>query len=235
MLDISRIQAITLDLDDTLWPIWPTIARAEVCLQQWLASPAPATASLFSDTRARQALREQVLAEWPQQEHDLSFLRQEMIRQGLLQSGEDSTLAGPAFEVFFAARQQVALFGDVLPALARLSARWPVLALSNGNADVHRVGIGQYFCGSVSARDAGVSKPDRRIFQAAADRLGLAPQAILHVGDDAHLDVLGALDSGMQTAWVNRTAQAWPAEVRPHASVVSMAELCDVLDAAAGG
>ena len=27
-LDLSRIRAITLDLDDTLWPIWPTIARA---------------------------------------------------------------------------------------------------------------------------------------------------------------------------------------------------------------
>jgi hypothetical protein len=26
-LDVSRIRAITLDLDDTLWPIWPTIAR----------------------------------------------------------------------------------------------------------------------------------------------------------------------------------------------------------------
>ena len=235
MLDISRIQAISLDLDDTLWPIWPTIARAELCLQQWLAGPAPATASLFADSKVRQGLREQVLAQWPRHEHDLSFLRQEMIRQGLLRSGEDSTLAGAAFEIFFAARQQVELFDDARPALARLSARWPVLALSNGNADVHRVGIGQYFCGSVSAREVGVSKPDRRIFDAAANKLGLPPQAILHVGDDAHLDVLGALDSGMQTAWVHRGTQAWSAAARPHATVASMLELCDLLDAATAG
>ena len=33
-LDVSRIRAITLDLDDTLWPIWPAIARAEDVLQE---------------------------------------------------------------------------------------------------------------------------------------------------------------------------------------------------------
>ena len=37
MLDLSRIRAITLDLDDTLWPVWPTIHRAEQVLSDWLA------------------------------------------------------------------------------------------------------------------------------------------------------------------------------------------------------
>ena len=36
MLDRLKVKAITLDLDDTLWPIWPTIARAEAALQDWL-------------------------------------------------------------------------------------------------------------------------------------------------------------------------------------------------------
>ncbi|HNI85823.1 MAG TPA: type VI secretion system ImpA family N-terminal domain-containing protein, partial [Ottowia sp.] len=35
-LDLRRIRAITLDLDDTLWPVWPTIARAEDALRAWL-------------------------------------------------------------------------------------------------------------------------------------------------------------------------------------------------------
>jgi FMN phosphatase YigB (HAD superfamily) len=29
MLDLAKIKAITIDLDDTLWPIWPVIERAE--------------------------------------------------------------------------------------------------------------------------------------------------------------------------------------------------------------
>ena len=34
MLDISRIRAVSIDLDDTLWPIWPTIKRAEAALSK---------------------------------------------------------------------------------------------------------------------------------------------------------------------------------------------------------
>lgn len=229
MLEISRIQAITLDLDDTLWPIWPTIAEAELRLQAWLGAKAPFTAALFSNPQQRHDLREQALAAWPQRHHDLSFMREEMIRLGLLASGEDPSLAGPAFEVFFAARQGVKLFDDSLSALERLSARWPVLAVSNGNADVDRIGIGAYFFGSLSARDVGAAKPDPRIFQAAADKLRVAPAAILHVGDDESLDVLGAQQVGMQTAWVNRSDKLWSFDQQPDVSVTSMAELCDIL------
>ena len=37
MLNLTKIKAITLDLDDTLWPIWPAIERAEAALSEWLA------------------------------------------------------------------------------------------------------------------------------------------------------------------------------------------------------
>lgn len=218
-----------MDLDDTLWPVWPTIEQAELRLQEWLLSRAPATAARFASPHQRHALREQAHGAWPQQHYDLSFMRLEMIRLGLQHSGEDQSLAAPAFEVFFAARQVVTLFGDALPALVRLAARWPVLALSNGNADVQRIGIGAYFCGSLSAREVGVGKPDKRIFLAAAERLQLAPEQILHVGDDESLDVLGALAVGMQTAWINRSDKLWSLPAQPHASVADMAELCDTL------
>jgi len=210
MLDLRRIQAITLDLDDTLWPVWPTIRRAEQVLLDWLDQHAPQAAALARDTEAHQALRRQVNARHPQQAHDLSFLRREAIRALLVQTGHDPALAEPAFEVFFAERQRVDLFDDALPALAFWSARWPVVAVSNGNADVHRVGIGAHFHASVSARDVGVAKPDARIFLAAARAAGVPAEAVLHVGDDAHLDAVGALAVGMQVAWVNRAGQAWP-------------------------
>ena len=114
------------------------------------------------------------------------------------------TLGEPAYRVFFDARQQVDLYPDALTALEALSARFPIVALSNGNADVHRVGIGQFFRGAVNATQIGVGKPDRRIFTAAAQAAGVPESAVLHVGDDAHLDGAGALAAGMQVAWINR-------------------------------
>ena len=229
MLELSKIKAITLDLDDTLWPIWPTIVQAEKQLHAWLQVHAPATAALAADPHARRALRAETEARWPELVHDLGALRREAIRLQLQRAGDDATLAEPAFEVFMVGRMQVTLFDDVLPALAWLADRMPLVAVSNGNADVHKVGIGEYFVASVNARDVGVGKPDPRIFHAAAKAVNLAAHEVLHVGDDAALDVVGALGAGMQTVWVNRAEHLWTQGQHPHATVADLAELCDLL------
>ena len=225
-LDCSRIRAITLDLDDTLWPIWPTIARAESVLQAWLAEHAPATHALYAVPGALRALRERMNHLRPDLVHDLSALRRESIRLALTQAGDSPALAEPAFDVFFAERQRVDLFEDAVPALEYLSSRWPVVALSNGNADVHRVGLGRYFHAAVSAHEAGAAKPDARIFHTAARAAGVDAAQVLHIGDDAHLDGVGALRAGMQTVWLNREGTAWPHDDHaPHATVASLHEL----------
>ncbi len=229
MLAISRIQAITLDLDDTLWPIGPTIRRAEESLATWLAERAPGAAAVFADPQARLSVRAQVVHARPEIGHDLSAIRLESIRAALHQAREDTTLAEHAFEVFFAERMRVELFDDVLPALTALAARYPLLAVSNGNAHVTRVGLGEFFTHSLSASDFGVAKPDPRIFHAAAGMAGVPPTAVLHVGDDATMDVLGAMDAGMQAVWVNRTQHTWSHDVQPHQIVTNLNELAALL------
>jgi len=227
MIDISRIKAITLDLDDTLWPVWPTIGRAEAALQAWLSENAPSTALLSAQPEVKTAVRAEINARHADRAHDLSFLRLASIRALLQQAGESLHLAEPAFEVFFAERQRVDLFEDALPALAFWSQRLPVVALSNGNADVHRVGIGQHFHASVSAQSLGVAKPDLRIFAAGAQAAGVQLHEVLHIGDDAHADCVGALAAGMQVAWLNREGHDWAhGDTRPHLEVKDLHALC---------
>lgn len=230
-LEISRIKALTLDLDDTLWPIWPTIQRAEQTLVAWLGARAPGAAAQFADPQARLAVRQHVVQTMPAIGHDLSAIRRESIRTALQRAQEDPSLAEPAFEVFFAERMRVELFADVLPALKILTARFPLVAVSNGNAHVTRVGLGDYFAHSLSASEYGVAKPDARIFHAAADKVGVTAAEVLHIGDDAALDVLGALAAGMQTVWVNRDQKAWTHgdHQQPHHTVADLAELVALL------
>jgi FMN hydrolase / 5-amino-6-(5-phospho-D-ribitylamino)uracil phosphatase len=230
MLQISKIRAITLDLDDTLWPVWPTIERAERALNQWLGARAPAAAALVADPATRLKLRDQVLRTRPEIAHNMSTVRCELIRLALQRCNEDARLADPAFEVFLEHRMNVDLFADALPSLVFLAQRFPLVAVSNGNADVRRVGIGAHFHASVSAHEFGVAKPDRRIFHAAAAAAGVASHEVLHVGDDAALDVMGALEAGMQTVWVNREGQAWPHEAKPHVTVADLLQLCALLE-----
>lgn len=229
-LDLSRIRAVSLDLDDTLWPVWPTIARAEARLQEWLAAHAPAAQQLCAQPGMGAVLRARALQALPERGHDMSALRQEAIRLALVQAGEDPALAAPAFEVFLAERQRVELFDDALPALAFLGARFPLIALSNGNADVARMGLAHCFAAAVSASDVGHAKPDPRMFLRAAERAGVPAHSVLHVGDDAHHDGEGARAAGMQFAWLNRSGKAWePADWAPELSVATLTLLCERL------
>ena len=203
MIFPNPIRAITLDLDDTLWPMRPALVHAEEVLAAWLADRAPRTAAYLTP-EARREIRGRLLREHPQRAHDVSFLRREALRSALLAAGEDGALAEPAFEAFLAARQRVTLYRDVVPVLARWAARYRVVALSNGNADIVRIGIAQYFAASVSAHEVGCAKPDPRIFLEACRRVRVEPAEVLHVGDDPELDVRAARAAGLQAAWIRR-------------------------------
>jgi HAD superfamily hydrolase (TIGR01549 family) len=230
MLDIARIKAISIDLDDTLWPIWPTIEKAEKVLHNWLVEYAPMAAALFSTPSALRDIRNHMAASRPDLKNDLSAVRRESIRLALYRAGENPLLAEQAFEVFFAERQRVTLFDDVKPALQFLAARFPLVAVSNGNSDLGRMGLDSYFRANISAREFGVGKPDPRIFHAAAGAVNLTPENVLHVGDDATLDALGAINAGMQAAWVNRLKQKWPhATLEAHVTLQDLTQLCRLL------
>lgn len=231
-LELRRIAAISLDLDDTLWPIWPTIERAERVLHQWLTERAPRTAELLVTPGMLRELREATAKERSDLAHDMSALRRESIRAALVRAGDEPALAEPAFDVFFAERQRVQLYDDALPALRWLSERFPLVAVSNGNADVHRTGVGRWFRAAFNASSFGSGKPHAPIFRAAAAAVGLLPRDVLHVGDDAELDVVGALNAGMQAAWLVRDERPWARDARPQLIVPSLHALCVALEAA---
>lgn len=229
MLNPSHIRAITLDLDDTLWPIWPTIERAERVLQSWLSPHAPQTALLLADTQARLRLRAQALERCAHVAHDLGAIRLELIRLALAEAGEDERWAEPAYAEFLEARHQVSLYGDVVPGLSTLARHFPLVALTNGNADLHKTGVAAHFVAGVTAQQAGVAKPDPRIFERAAELAGVSPHEVLHVGDDPALDVVGAWGAGMQAVWVNRHAHVWSHHPQVPVQVPDLRALCALL------
>jgi putative hydrolase of the HAD superfamily len=230
-------RAITLDLDDTLWPVAPAIERAEAALEGWLRQHAPGVLARH-DLDSLRALRDRVALEHPHRAHDFTWVRRHSLGLALQQAGHDPALAEAAFDAFFAARNVVELYDEVDEALALLSARLPLFAVTNGNADLVRTGVARHFVGIVSARSCGVGKPDRRIFEVACAQLGLPPADVLHVGDDWALDVLGAQAAGLQTVWLCRGACVPPDHPAAQAEVWVIAHLGEVvqaLDQAAGG
>jgi FMN hydrolase / 5-amino-6-(5-phospho-D-ribitylamino)uracil phosphatase len=227
------IRAITLDLDDTVWPFAPIGARIEQVLDAWLRVHSPRTAERFP-IPAMRALREQVFDAHPHLLHDMSALRRLTLERAFIESGADPALTDAAYDVFYAERNRVDCYPDAIDALGRIAAKLPVAALSNGNADLVAIGLDHHFAFQLGSREHGAAKPDASIFLAACERLGCAPQEVLHVGDHIEADVLGAARAGLRTAWVHRedAHQAqWPHDdIRPDLIVPDLAALADHLD-----
>ncbi len=223
-------KAILFDLDDTLWPIAPVIIQAEQALHAWLATHAPRVAERFSIDNLRQA-RLALLARQPEFHLDLGALRRAGLVSAFDAAGEDIHKVELAMVEFFAARNAVVPYDDVLPGLLRLKGRVLVGSVSNGNADLQAIGLAHHFKVSVAASQFGCAKPDAAIFLAACQQLGVAPADAVYVGDDVLLDVQGAQRAGLRAVWLNRTGSARHLEhaVVPDAICADFDDLLDWL------
>jgi FMN hydrolase / 5-amino-6-(5-phospho-D-ribitylamino)uracil phosphatase len=223
------IRAICFDLDNTLWDVWPVIRRAEQAMYEFLSERYPKVVAALTVEAMREA-REQTAARYPQMKHDFTFLRKQTLREHAEEFGYAEAMVEEAFDVFLTARNQVELYEDVLPGLAKLKPNFRLFTASNGNADLVQIGLAHHFERSVAARQVGALKPDPRIFQGAIEGTNLAPEEVVYVGDDPVLDVVGARAAGMQPVWIDRLGTAWPQEIEPPViTVTSVLELADRL------
>jgi FMN hydrolase / 5-amino-6-(5-phospho-D-ribitylamino)uracil phosphatase len=210
----QEIHAVAFDLDNTLWDVDPVLARAEELWMAWLREHCPRITERLSLADMR-AARMALAAREPHNAHDMTYLRIASLAQHARECGYADSVADEAFEIFIAARNAVDLYADVRPGLERLRARYALASLSNGNADLARIGLADVFSVSLNARGIGAAKPDRRCFDHLVADLNLEPWQVIYVGDDPLLDVAAARAAGLPTAWMNRTGQEWPATVQP--------------------
>jgi len=171
-------------------------------LQDWLAQ----RVKLRDDSYGYfQGWRQRVLQENPELAHDTTASRHRALVRGLgaLGVSQAEGLADAAMAHFLEWRSRCDINPQVHQLLAELASRRPLVAISNGNADIDRLGLGSYFKAAFHAGGSRQMKPSPDLFIAAAQQLNLTPQAILHVGDHLREDIEGALGAGFQTAWYN--------------------------------
>jgi len=212
---LDNIDIIAFDLDDTLWPCMPTIEYAEETLYQWLAQNFPRITDRHSPEDMIR-IRQQFMLQDERFTIDLTLLRYELLKQLAREADYDSkTVSEAGFEVFYEARQQVSFYDDVLPCLQRLQLRYRLGAISNGNANVDKVGLGHLIEHSVSASELKVAKPDKLIFHDLVERFGVPANRVLYVGDHPEYDVVGPQNAGLQAIWINRENNVWPEHLQP--------------------
>lgn len=226
------IRTITVDLDDTLWPIGPVIRRAESRLLAWLGRHYPRITEKFSPEAIRD-VRSEVITEHADRIHDLGFLRRTVLGRISEAAGYGTDMVDDAFAIFNEERNNVDVYPDVRPALTTLGRSYTLIAVTNGNANLGAIGLRDMFDDVVSAATAGAAKPSRQIFDVAVRAGGATAHETVHVGDHPEQDVDGARQAGLRAVWVNRNGHTWPAELpEPDEIVEDIGHLARILGAA---
>ena len=104
-------------------------------------------------------------------------------------------------------RCRLRLYPHVREVLDVLREHYPLAVVTDAQsgyarAELHKVGLLDYFDPIVVSGDHGYRKPDRRLFQVALDGMGVAAEHALYVGNDLHRDIYGAQAAGMTTVMV---------------------------------
>ena len=233
---MPRLRAITFDLDNTLWDVRTVIGGAERRLAAWLEREVPRAAAIYRDGADVMAMRSRLIDEQPRLAHDISRLREAILHQVMRQSGcgeaQAERLAAQAFQVFIEARHDIEYFDGALSALAKLSRRYALGSLTNGNADPKRLKLDRYFSFSFCAADVGASKPAPELFEAALRHTGAAPHEVAHIGDHPIDDIAGAARLGLHTIWMNGPVQQSMREAAATApATVEVTHLNELVDA----
>jgi putative hydrolase of the HAD superfamily len=212
------IRAVTLDLDDTLWPCEPTLLRAERLAFEWLTERVPEVIAPWSIDRLRER-RMAIHAARPELKHDFRTIRrlalQEVFRAAGADDAQSAEIIEGSLDVYMNARQLVELYPEVRACLERLSAQYRIASLSNGNACLVQIGLDHLFHAMIAAHTHGTCKPEPAFFHLACRELGCAPEEVVHLGDDIELDVRGARAAGLHAVWINRASHSWPGEDVP--------------------
>lgn len=123
-------------------------------------------------------------------------------------------------------------FPEIPEALQRLSEKYKLVILSNGDRDMLEAAkpyLGHTFDETISVEEAGYFKPHRSTYETAADILGLAEMECMHVANHA-FDCVGAKAAGMRTAFIDRRERPFgQTQHEPDLVVKDMTHLADIL------
>lgn len=75
------------------------------------------------------------------------------------------------------------------------------------------------------SEEVGISKPDKRIFELALNKLNVKPEDVLFVGDDIEKDIGGCQSANIKGIWFNPNMIKNNTEIKPYAEINSLDKL----------
>ncbi len=204
---LSAVQAISFDLDDTLWDNKDVLSLASRAGEEWLLANQPSLA----DVLASKSISSRMMSLREKREdiaHCYTALRRAAMHEALHDGGIAPELhdqiVDSGMQAYSKARSAVTLWPGVLDTLNELRRRgYKLVALTNGNVTLEHIpSLEGVFDAYISPAQAGHAKPHKQPFKLACAAVGEDLPHVLHVGDSWDHDVVGAVAAGMPAAWL---------------------------------
>ncbi|NOU46235.1 MAG: noncanonical pyrimidine nucleotidase, YjjG family [Bacteroidales bacterium] len=144
---------------------------------------------------------------------------------------DNKTLVGQITEDYlYHSPRNVFLFPNAHKTLDYLRDRVELHMITNGFEEVQEIkmqssDLRKYFKTVVTSEEAGVKKPDARIFEYALKRAGATADESIMIGDDLEVDIEGARLIGMDTVYFNPAKLPHPGNATYEIS--DLADLCN--------
>lgn len=228
---LTQFKALSFDLDDTLYSNHQVMQQAYAQMYCYFTEHQPELAQ-FKWAQWRE-YRHQALVQQPDLRHNVTAWRcaSYTIAYSKLGFNAEQALAKAehATAFFLLQRSNFQVAASTLSWLAQLAKRWPLVAISNGNVDVNRIGIAPYFNAVYQANGENLCKPYPDMFHKACKHLSIKPSQLLHIGDCGHSDVFGAINAGCQAVLYQQYQVGKPLKVLPHVQISQLTELDSML------
>jgi putative hydrolase of the HAD superfamily len=114
--------------------------------------------------------------------------------------------------------------------LNHIKRHFKVGIITNGStqrqkAKIMNTGLNEYFDTIVISEEVGFSKPDKRIFELALNKLNVQSEDVLFVGDDLEKDIAGCQNANIKGIWFNPNMIKNNTDTKPYAEITSFDNL----------
>lgn len=125
----------------------------------------------------------------------------------------------PGADIFLKAVSEVATLGLITNGLEGVQI--PRIRMS---------GLGRYLDDVFISEKMGVAKPSAKFFEAALKRLGVEnKERVLVIGDSLTADILGGINAGLDTCWINWDSKENRTDIQPTYTVTSFDEILPIV------
>lgn len=196
------VKAVIFDIDDTLYNYMENDRRVKKELQEWCAEKLGISAEEYQEYLKKGEKYANDRAGWGYAVNHNRLVRYqtmlELLRKPVI------PYAYEMYELYWDSLiSQIVPNSGVVELLQDLKVRGTYIGLgSNMTADIQyrkimKLRLGEYIDGIVTSEEAGIEKPDARLFRLCAEKAGVDVSECVFIGDSVNHDVRGAQAAGM--------------------------------------